>query len=55
MRDIATFFRIRALDAMLSIAELLGSDAAWADTGMTWKTRATPCALAGDIGEGIAC
>jgi len=36
VRDLATIFGIRALDAALGIAELLETDAAWADTSMAW-------------------
>jgi hypothetical protein len=36
VRDLATIFGIRALDAVLDIAEVLTLDSAWADTSMAW-------------------
>ncbi len=36
VRDIATIFTIRALDAVLDIPGLIGTDADWADTSMAW-------------------
>jgi rhamnogalacturonyl hydrolase YesR len=36
VRDLATIFAIRALDAVLDIPVLLDPDVAWADTSMAW-------------------
>lgn len=36
VRDIATIFAIRALDAVLEIPEVVGEQSNWADTSMAW-------------------